>query len=89
MNLLYLTYLLRLWQDEPAAPCEDADWRLSLQDTGSNQERSFGSLAELNEYLMKAMVVDPSEESPDDWPGRTARRKPLPTRPDELNAGRR
>jgi hypothetical protein len=59
----YRVYLLRCWEERPAAPTNDdeigtseAEWRFSLEEVGSGERRrGFGSLKALMTFLRERM----------------------------------
>ena len=50
-QLHYQTYLLRLWQERPAAAGRPAVWRCSLEDPYSGRRRAFDSPKALADFL--------------------------------------
>ncbi|MBN1483924.1 MAG: hypothetical protein JXA37_04315 [Chloroflexia bacterium] len=53
--LHYHSYLLRLWQERPAAAGQPAVWRLSLEDARSGDRKGFGSVEDLEAFLRQCM----------------------------------
>ena len=57
----YLSYLLRLWRSDEAAP-----WRASLEDARTHERHSFPDPDRLVEYLHEQMqIASTSEEESD------------------------
>ena len=54
-TLHYQAYLLRLWQERPAAPGRPAVWRCSLEDPGRSERYGFGSLEAAVDFLRAQM----------------------------------
>jgi len=50
-QLYYQAYLLRLWQERPAAAGRPAVWRCSLEDPHSGRRRAFNSPEALADFL--------------------------------------
>ena len=53
----YMSFLLRIWQEESDSNQEKGVWRFSLQETDCRQRRGFSSLDELIAYLKQKMIV--------------------------------
>lgn len=52
----YQSFLLRCWCVSPAAGGDPARWRFVLRDVAAEpRERSFGTLQELNAYLLNEL----------------------------------
>jgi len=51
----YQAYLLRLWEERPAAPGRPAVWRCSLEDPGRGERYGFGSLEAAVDFLRAQM----------------------------------
>ncbi len=47
----YQVYVLRMWQEQDAAPGRPAVWRLSLEDPRTRQRRAFQSVDEMGLFL--------------------------------------
>ena len=47
----YYAYMLRVWQERPAAPEQEAVWRFSLEEVASHRQQAFASLESLVAYL--------------------------------------
>lgn len=58
----YLSYLLRLWRSDAAAP-----WRASLEDARTHEHHAFPETDQLFAFLREQMQATPSsdEEEPD------------------------
>ena len=54
----YLSYMLRLWREEPRAP-----WRASLHSTATGQVHLFGDVARMWAYL-NAQMGDEQDDPP-------------------------
>jgi hypothetical protein len=57
-QLLYLAYLLRLWQVNGHAP----GWRASLQSVHGGWRQGFSNLEELFDYLQELCAAETGEE---------------------------
>lgn len=57
--LLYQSYLLRLWRDNPQSP-----WRASLQSSATEELRHFATVDELWAFLMAQMGGKDDSSSP-------------------------
>ena len=54
----YHAFLLRIWQEDSS----QNEWRVSLEEAGSDQRLGFGSIAELITYL-QAMTQQPTPDN--------------------------
>ena len=54
-HLRYRAYILRLWQERPAARGCPAAWRLSIEDVHGNQRCGFGNIEGLTAFLQSQM----------------------------------
>ena len=55
----YFAWLLRMWQE----PGETA-WRITLQDAHTQEQRGFGTLAELIRFLNDRIREEPDVKTP-------------------------
>lgn len=55
----YLSYLLRLWRSDEAAP-----WRASLEDARTHEQHAFAETDRLFAFLCEQMLASPEETDP-------------------------
>jgi len=55
----YVAYLLRLWREKGG---KSTQWRASLQDPHTGENKGFASLGALFAYLRRVVAVEPGSE---------------------------